>query len=863
MDYSFSYRKLRKYLSKLVFIIVLSACFFSCSITKNVPEDRLLLMENSIVINQKTTNKEAIFNQLYQSPNSKLPIIGTRLRLILFNLAKQNADSSYHAWLEKHPKTENTFIDILSKKQVNRLGESFLVSGINNFLITTGEPPSLYDTLLTTKSLNRLKNYYFNQGYFDANVSNTLDTLGPKKVKNTYSIKTGEPYLLDSINYAISSPELEKIFEKSKSKSLLKKNTVFQVSNFDLERQRITSNFRNQGAYYFQELNIRYEIDTILPVKNRANVTMIVEPQTIKSGDSLIQVPFKLYNISKVNIFTDNVSKNKAYVLDSIQYNGFNIYSSTKLQYKPKALTDAIFITPESVFSDSRRILTSRSISNLRIFNYPIIEYLVDPNSPDQNQLITNIYLTSRKKMTFNPSLDITHSNIQDFGIGGSMGVLFRNVFRGAEILEFNLRGTIGSSTQMSNPNNVFFNVAEYGADVKLTFPRFLFPVASNKILPKTMLPTTSMSFGFARQRNIGLDKDNFSGIINYKWYPSRINSFSVDLANIQYVRNTNPNNYFSVYKSSYQTLNNLAKEYNTPEIYFNEQGDLSILNGGVNNFISDALSPDNPLNISEENYREIRSIQERKIRLSENNLIIASNVTFNSSTRISLTDNDFYTFRAKVEGAGGLVNLLVPKTDHNIGALGNKTIFDVEFSQYIKSEIDFIKYWDLGRQQVFTMRLFGGIAIPYGNANSIPFSRSYFSGGSNDNRGWQSYRLGPGRSGGINDFNEANMKLFFSAEYRFNITGPWNGALFVDASNIWNIFDNVKDKNYTFNGISSLKDLAVSSGFGIRYDFSFFVFRLDLGFKTFDPSIYSKNKWFNEFNFKESVINLGINYPF
>ncbi len=828
-----------------------------------MPEDYDLLMENSIVLNDKKTSKEEIYNQLYQQPNSKFPVIGTRLRLNLYNLARQDADSNYHAWLNKHPKTDKALEGVLSRKQVNRLGQSFIIAGFNNFLIKTGEPPVLYDSLKTEKSLTRLKNYYFNKGYFDTKVTNETKRIGEQKMTNSYFITTGNPYLIDSISYLISTPALKTLYESNQTKSLLKTNTVFDVKNFEEERKRITSIYRNHGAYHFQEINIRYEVDTILDSKNKANILLIVDQQTVKSGDTLSQVPFKIYHISKVNIFTDNVSKNKAYVLDSIQYNGFNIYSSTKLQYKPKALTDAIFITPESTFSDSRRILTSRSISNLRIFNYPVIEYVEDPTDPKGETLISNIYLTSRKKMTFNPSLDVTHSNIQDFGIGGSMGLLFRNVFKGAEILEFGLRGTIGSSRQMSNPNDVFFNVTEYGADIKLTFPRFLFPFASNKIIPKSMLPTTAMSFGFSRQRNIGLDKDNFTGIINYSWYPSRTNSFSVDVANIQYVRNTNPNNYFSVYKSSYNTLNNIAKGYEVPTDYVDESGDLTIQGEGANRFINDALATNNPLGISTEDYGEIRSIQERKVRLSENNLILASNISFNSSTRTGINDNSFYTVRAKVEAAGGLLDLIMNRVSDKEGHTGKRTLFDVEYSQYIKTELDFVKYWDIGRQQIIAIRLFGGLAVPYGNANSIPFSRSYFSGGSNDNRGWQSYRLGPGKSGGINDFNEANMKLFFSTEYRFNITGKWNGAFFVDASNIWNVFDNIEDKNYTFNGVSSLKDLAVSSGFGIRYDFSFFVFRLDMGFKTYDPSIYSKRKWFGEFSFKESVLNVGINYPF
>lgn len=649
-------------------------------------EEDSLLMENTIIINEKKTSKEEIYNQLYQQPNSKFPVIGSRLRLNLYNLARQNADSNYHAWLTKHPKTDRTLEGLLSRKQVNRLGHSFVIAGFNNFLIKTGEPPVLYDSVKTEKSLIRLKNYYFNKGYFDTKVTNQTTSIGPQKMTNAYTVTTGNPYLIDHISYLISTPALKTLYEANKQKSTLKENTVFNVSNFEDERKRITSIFRNNGAYHFQEINIRYEVDTILDSKNKANVLLIVDQQTVKSGDTLSQVPFKIYQISKVNIFTDNVSKNKAYVLDSIQHNGFTIYSSTKLQYKPKALTDAIFITPESTFSDARRILTSRSISNLRIFNYPVIEYVEDPNDPEGKTLISNIYLTSRKKMTFNPSLDVTHSNIQDFGIGGSMGLLFRNVFRGAEILEFGLRGTIGSSRQMSNPNDVFFNVTEYGADIKLTFPRFLFPFASNKIIPKTMLPTTAMSFGFARQRNIGLDKDNFTGIINYSWYPSRTNSFSVDVANIQYVRNTNPNNYFSVYKSSYTTLNQISKNYEVPENYLDANGDLSIQSEGANQFINDALASNNPLGISAEDFNEIRSIEERKVRLSENNLILASNITFNSSSRTGINDHSFYTVRAKVEAAGGLLDVIMDRVSDKEGHTGKNTLFDVEYSQYVKN---------------------------------------------------------------------------------------------------------------------------------------------------------------------------------
>ena len=128
----------------------------------------------------------------------------------------------------------------------------------------------------------------------------------------------------------------------------------------------------------------------------------------------------------------------------------------------------------------------------------------------------------------------------------------------------------------------------------------------------------------------------------------------------------------------------------------------------------------------------------------------------------------------------------------------GATTFFEVEYSQYIKGEFEFVKIWNFGTKNVVAMRSFAGIDVPYGNSNSIPFSRSYFSGGSNDNRSWQPYSLGPGSSGAINDFNEANMKLAFSAELRYNLFGKFNSAVFTDIGNIWNIFDNVTCLLYT-----------------------------------------------------------------
>ncbi|MCP1996902.1 carbon monoxide dehydrogenase subunit G [Flavobacterium sp. HSC-61S13] len=817
-------------------------------------------MQNEIFENGKKNSTEAVHNQLYQQPNSS--ILGYRLRLHLYNLAKPNADSSYQAWLDKHPTTHRNLTAFLSEKQVGRLGKSFAVSGFSQFLKNTGEPPVLYEENRMNRSVIRLKNYYFNQGFFNTTVQTQVDSIGDQKTKVTYQIETGKVYVIDSVSTRIFTPALDSLYKKNASKALVVPEKVYNSKDFEAERKRITTSFRNNGAYYFQESNIHYDVDTINN-NHKANIELIIDDRTVKSGDTLVQVPFKIYKISDVNIFTDNTSKKVENIADSINFNNFNIYSANKLEYRPKALTDAIFITKGSTFSDFRRVLTSRSISNLRIFNYPSIEYIEDQRDSTGQSLVANIFLTPRKKMTFNPSLDVTHSNIQDFGIAGNMGLIIRNVFRGAEILDIGLRGSVGSSRDMANPNNVFLNVSEYGIDTKLSFPRLVFPIKTESIIPKSMLPRTMMSFGLFRQQNIGLDKENFTGIVNYSWSPKRNTSYSLDLLNLQYVRNTNPSNYFIVYKSSYNTLNDIAQRYEKDGDYFDSKGDLAIQDGRANTFINDVLAGQTSVLPGTSDYQNVRSIEERRLRLSENNLILAANISFTKSSKTDIKDNNFYTFKAKFESAGGLVSLLTKSNKSNVNENGNHTLLNVEFSQYVKTEIDFIKYWDLGRQQVLAFHTFGGIAIPYGNSNSIPFSRSYFAGGSNDNRAWHSYRLGPGSSGAINDFNEANMKLFASAEYRFNITGKWNGALFLDAGNIWNIFDHVEDEAYTFNGVKSLGDLALGSGFGLRYDFSFFVFRFDLGFKTYNPSKPEGEKWFKELNFGKVVVNVGINYPF
>jgi len=830
----------------------------ACDTVKRVPDGKRLLKKNEILVNDKPEKDENVENLLYQKPNSS--ILGYNLRLQMYNLAKQNPDSSFKAKMKANPKKYERLSKLLSEKQVERLGQSFFYSGIHKFLKRTGEPPVIVDEARTKKSTSRLKSYYFNNGYFNAKTSYKIDTLPNKKAEIKYTIVTGEPYFLDSLSREIATPELDSLYEKNKSKSLIIKGEQFKSANFDAERERITTNFRNNGAYYFQPTNINFVGDSI-DTDHKANMVLKITDRSVRVGDTIITKPFKLYKISQVNIFTDSPSNKAVKVADSATYNNFNIYSIDKLRYRPKALTDAVFISQGSTYADFRRTLTSRGLNNLRVFNSPTIQYVEDSTDVTGSSLITNIYLMPRKKFSFGYTADVTHSNIQAFGITGSITGTFRNVFRGAETLELSLRGNIGSSTELANPNDVFFNLSEYGADIKLNFPRMFLPFNTEKIIPKNMIPNTVFSLGFAKQQNIGLDKESLTGAMYYTWNRKRNITERFDLFNIQYVKNINKANYFNVYQSSYGRLNGLAQGYGADPSYFDPDGNL-IIESGTNGFLDDVLV-NQAIVPTAEDYRTINSINERKNRLTENNLIFASSYTFTKTTKTDLLDNNFWIFKTKIESAGNFLGLLSrwAKTPENEN--GNRTILQVEYSQYIKTELDFIKHWDLKRGKVLAMRAFAGIAIPYGNSNNIPFSKSYFAGGSNDNRAWQSYGLGPGSSGAINDFNEANLKLLYSAELRFKMLGKLNGAIFGDVGNIWNVLDDIDDPKSTFTGFRSLEDIAFGSGFGLRYDFNFFVIRLDMGFKTYDPAKEYGERWFKEYNFGHSVLNIGINYPF
>ncbi|OUW77320.1 MAG: hypothetical protein CBD72_01255 [Flavobacteriaceae bacterium TMED212] len=844
---------------KLAIIFISIIILYGCSSAKKIAGKNYLLEKNIIFKNKEDLSNNPIKFLILDQPNTKL--VNIPLKRNLYAMAVSNPDSVFNNWLNRKEKRKKLLYKWLSPKQVKELGR--YKSGFNNWLKKSGEKPVFLDSTSTQKSINRLKQFYKNQGYFDTKVKSKNVLNVNRNAIVQYFIETGNQYTIESISKKISSTALDSLYKLSLYRGLIKKGSPFEIDRFEGERARIINFFRNNGVYNFQQNSIQFTaaidssgFDTKIPV-----VVEIKDLQK-RENDSLINIPYKIHPVSKINLYVGNpgqLGQLSSYT-DSLAYNDFTIYFNGKLKYKPTALEEVIFIHKGKPYSDLERTQTYRYISNLRNFKYPSITY--SPINKDEPDLVANIFLNPKERFSMGFDFDLSHSNIQDFGFsfGSSFGI--RNIFRGAEVLEIGVKNTFGSSSDIASINKQLFNLYELGADIKLRFPRILFPINVEGIIPKTYNPYTEVSLSATLQQNIGLDKKYFGAGYQLNWQPNAMAKLNLKIIDLEFINNQNINNYFNVYRNSYDKINEIAKTYNMNNDNIDPNGNLKIPNG-ANNFISEVSNNQTILTEGMIGYKDVNLIKERQTRLTTNNLIFGSSFILNYSSQQNILDESFFQLQWKLSLMGTLLNEIIKSSNIEKNENGQYEIAGVTPSQYIKTELNYIKHWQLSTETVVALRAFGGIAIPFGNANSIPFTRSYFSGGSNDNRGWRAYKLGPGNSSNLNEFNEANLKLTFNLEYRFPLIGKIDGALFVDAGNIWNVLDNVDDPEYRFDGLQDLSEIAIGSGFGLRYDLDFFIFRLDTGFKTYNPSLPQSTRWQTDFALNNAVFNIGINYPF
>jgi len=231
--------------------------------------------------------------------------------------------------------------------------------------------------------------------------------------------------------------------------------------------------------------------------------------------------------------------------------------------------------------------------------------------------------------------------------------------------------------------------------------------------------------------------------------------------------------------------------------------------------------------------------------------------------------DQDFQYLRIDAETAGNLLyaghSLFGTESDS-----GNYQIFNVDFAQYVKGEIDFRNYTYLYEGISFVTRGFIGAGIPYLNSNAMPFVKQFYSGGANSIRAWQLKNLGPGSYIDSTDTGypnqTADLKIEANFEYRFKLVWKLESAIFLDIGNIWSLSaeDNREGAQFKFNKF--YKELAIGTGVGARFDFNFFIFRFDLGIPLRSPYPIEGSNWLfgnSGVKGKDLTFNLAIGYPF
>lgn len=845
--------------AKLTILFLTGLTLFGCSGTRAYRTQQVLIDKNEVYQESQLLKNDPV-NFIITTPANK-KFLGIPIKKMLYESAHPEPQKKFEKWLAKKEKRKKRLEKWFSPKQVSAL-ENYSVK-FNEWLKNNGEPPAVLDTNAINTSKKRIQQYYKNLGYYNVIVDHDTTHTKPKKVVLQYQIYPDKQYEIDSIKTQIDSPQIEKIYTSNTAAAIIKQGDAFEINKFEKERERLFTLFRNNGVYNFQQNSIQF-IAAIDSTGQDLKIPVTIEiqnPQQLVNEISTT-VPYQTYTINEIEVFVDdfNAGINIDQFTDSIQYKDITLYSKGKLKYRPQAITSGIAIKKNQPYSDLDRTLTYRYFTNLKNFKYPSINYSLIPEKEDQ--LKASIFLTPRERFSLGFDLDFSHSNIQDFGIGLGGGLGIRNVFRGAESLELNIKNTLGASRDIAQKGDQFFNLFELGADLKLSFPRLVFPFFENAWTTPEMNPVTQMILGTSIQQNIGLDKQFFKSTYQFDWQPKKNKKVQIKWIDLEFVNNRNLSNYFNVYRNSYDRLNSIAAIYNTQTDFQDVDGNLSIPEG-TEGFINAVLNNETILNQENPDFKTVNTVKERQDRLTANNLILGSSFSLNFNSQESIFDENFYQLRWKVDWVGNLLNGVLRAVNAPENDQGQTQLGGVSPSQYVKSEVDYIKHWPLGNEQVIAFHAFGGLAVPYGNANNMPFSRSYFSGGANDNRAWKAYKLGPGSSNNINEFNEANFKLAFNIEYRFPLSGPLKGGLFIDAGNVWNIFDDVDDPAFRFDGLQDLSEIAIGSGIGLRYDFDFFVFRFDTGFKTYNPALPKGERWWGEYKLKNAVFNIGINYPF
>lgn len=662
---------------------------------------------------------------------------------------------------------------------------------VNRALRRVGDAPVIFSVDETERSRQEIEKAVRNLGYMGAVAETDTVTKG-KKIELSYNVKTGRAYKVRSISYNIPDSAIWNHMQQDSASTLLHEGMNMDINVLDNERSRITSLLQQNGYYRFNKEYITYSADT---TRNTylIDLTMHLEPYRVTTDS--IQVNHPKYYVNQVHFHTDyNMLESEVGELlpeDSMVYKGYPMIYRGRPFMRPRVLVGNQRLQKGELYDGDAVQQTYQNFNRLPVIRYTNIRF-EEFQRNDSSFVDAYIQLTKNKLRSISFEVEGTNS-AGDLGAAAAVSLSNRNLFRGSETLTLRLRGAYEavSGLQGDYRNESY---TELSAETSINFPRILFPFLSHSIVNRIQANTL-----FELRYNFQL-RPEFTRIIastgwSYQWgFKQQRYRNRFDLIDVNYL-------YMPWIHPDFKKR------------YLDQQDNY----------------------IVRYNY--------------EDRLIVRSGYTFIYNSRgASMSSNIFngtsYTLRVNIEEAGNLLYGLAKLSRMRKNSDGEYAILNIPFAQYIKADFDFAKNIAIDNRNSIAYHLAFGIAVPYGNAEMIPFEKRYFAGGANSVRGWSVRSLGPGSFPGDGNFmnQTGDLKMEGSLEYRSNLFWKLAGAVFVDAGNVWTLRNYESQPGGQFRFNKFYKQIAVAYGIGFRIDLGFFILRFDGGMKAVNPA-YEKGR--------------------
>lgn len=641
--------------------------------------------------------------------------------------------------------------------------------------------PVIYDTLQARLSCQDLMTAMQNEGYMNAVVSLYTETKG-KKLKATYLLHSGQPFLIGKVNYDIQDEGIQQLLHLDQTDNQqIKPGMRFTVETLDNERKRIAGLLSDNGYFRFNKDFIHFTADTVM---GRKDIALTLQLRKYKSNSNSPEVDHTRYLIRDV-LFQSN--------------------DSDRIHLRKQVLLNATAIKAGRPYDASALQRTYNNFARLQAVKYTNIKFA---EVPDTNLLDCHIQISTNKPSTISFQPEGTNT-AGDLGAAASITYTNRNLFHGSEQLSIEFRGAYEAITGLEGYQDQ--NYTEFSVETKLVFPRFLAPFLS-KSFRRRQTASSEWAVSWNFQNRPEFHRRVFSSAWRYRWSePKHHLNYRFDLLDLNYV-------YMPWISSTFKR-----------------------------DYLDNA---ENRNAILRYNYEDI--------------FIMKAGFT------VSYTDG-VDAVRANFESAGNLLNGVSKGFGFKTNSQGQHTLFNIAYAQYVKLDFDYTHLFQFDKRNALALHAGLGVAYPYGNSTVLPFEKRYFSGGANSVRGWSVRELGPGKfkgtDGRIDFINQTgDVKLDLNAEYRSSLFWKLQGALFIDAGNIWTLRNYAEQPGGQFKFTEFYKQIAASYGMGLRLNFDYFILRFDMGMKAINPAYESEKEHWSIFHPKLSRdfdFHFAVGLPF